>query len=77
MEKLISYICGDMNMLKHDMSLVIKNLRAQNRFNKGVVLLTIAGGFYIYTNEILREQNYKTIKKLTKEVEELKKSKGE
>ena len=77
MEKLISYICSDVNMLKHDMCVTAKNFRKQNCFNKAVGLLAVAGGFYIYANELLREKDRKTLKSLKKEIEELKKMKGE
>ena len=77
MEKLISYICGDVTMLKHDMCVTAKNFKKQNYINRTFALLAVAGGVYIYANEVLREKNYKTLKSLKKEIEELKKSKGE
>lgn len=77
MDKTFGYIFGELHMLKHDTGLVIKNLRAQNRLNKSFALLAIAGGVYIYANEKLREKDQEAIETLTKEVAELKKSKGE
>lgn len=77
MEKLISYICGDLNMLKHDMALTARNFKRQGRTNRGFALLFVLVGGYICWNELQDDQLKKEIESLTKEVEELKKSKGE
>jgi hypothetical protein len=70
MEKLISYICSDVTMLKHDTGVTIKNFKKQGKINRGFALLFILVGAYAYLNEVRYE-------KLREEVEELKKSKGE
>lgn len=77
MERLISYICDDITMLKHDMGVTIKKFRRQGKVNRGFALLFVLGGVYIWVNELQREENTKKVESLTKEVEELKKSKGE
>ena len=77
MEKLLSYICSDVTVLKHDMGVTIKNFRRQGKINRGFALLFMLGGAYIYLNETQRAEDNKKIESLTKEVEELKKSKGE
>lgn len=77
MEKLIGYICSDMQVLKHDMCVTIRKFKKQSRVNNKFALLFILGGFYIAINEAHDEKMRKKIESLTKEVEELKKSKGE
>ena len=88
MEKIIGYICGDVTMLKHDMVLTARILK---RMNKQHMLAAIGLGLcgcYIYYNEkdkkIETELQHKenqlvanALGDLRKEVEELKKSKGE
>lgn len=77
MEKLISYICSDVTMLKHDMGVAIRKFKRQGKINRGFALLFMLVGGYVCLNELHDEKLRKEVESLTKEVEELKKSKGE
>ena len=77
MEKMISYICGDIHMLKNDMGVVAKILKNQNTINKCVSVVAVLTSLYMLCDVYKDKQYDEKIEKLTKEVEELKKSKGE
>lgn len=77
MEKLVSYICGDVTMLKHDMAAVDKVLKRMNRQHILTGLCLGLCGGYIYLNEKEKKEDRTKLDSLTKEVEGLKKSKGE
>lgn len=70
MEKMVSYIFG--NIETHDRAIVAiaKTLKNQARLNKTVALFAVATGACLYLID-------KRIEKLTKEIEELKEAKGE
>lgn len=77
MDKTLGYIFGSLQVLEHDMKVTANKFRKQGKINRGVALLLMLGGVYIYANEIQREEDKKKVESLRKEVEELKKSKGE
>lgn len=77
MEKTLGYIFGDLTMLKHDTRVTIRNFKKQGKINRGFALLFMLAGGYIYFNEKQRVEDTNKITLLTREVEELKKSKGE
>lgn len=77
MEKVLGHIFADLHLLEHDMARVAKSFKAQNRVNKSVACALLVHGVVIYCAAVHCMNNKEKIESLTKEVEELKKSKGE
>lgn len=77
MEKVLGHIFADLHLLEHDMARVAKSFKAQGRVNKALAFALLAHGFCIYCAAVHCMENKEKIESLTKEVEELKKSKGE
>ena len=77
MERMLGTIFADLHILKVDMNSIDKMLKSQRVVNKLVALnicvLTLVG----YCSAKHCMDNKEKIERLTKEVEELKKSKGE
>lgn len=77
MEKMINYIFGSLESSNIAIGKIIKDLKRQGRINKWFTLLAVAGSVYIYKSETQRDKDREKIETLSKEVEELKKMKGE
>lgn len=77
MEKMISYIFGSMELHERAIGSIIRSLNKQTSFNKSVTLFAIATTSYMIVADARRKEDAKKIAKLTKEVEEMKKVKGE
>ena len=77
MEKMISYIFGSMEANEIAIGGIISKLKKQNSFNKKVALFAVACTAYMVLSDASRREDLKKIEALTKEVEELKKTKGE
>lgn len=77
MEKTLSYIFGDLYLLKHDMSVTAKNFKLQKTVNTchGLSIMMLAGCVYCAAKHCVN--NKQKIEKLEKEIKELKESKGE
>jgi hypothetical protein len=77
MEKMISYLCNDLEVLKQDMGQTAVNFRTQNKINKYFAIMALLGGVYMVCNLRIHKNSQKEIEILAKKVEELKKMKGE
>jgi hypothetical protein len=77
MERMLGSIFADLHILKVDLTNIDKVLRAQRNWNRavGLELLLLSVGVACAAKHCI--DNKEKIEKLTKEVEELKKSKGE
>lgn len=70
MEKMISYIFGNIENHEKSIRLIAKCLKNQDRINNATTAFAVMTTAYLYLAN-------KEIKRLSKEVEELKKTKGE
>ena len=77
MEKLIKYMCGDLENLNSNMRIVAKTLRTQNRINWLLLGICVTTGIVaVSANERVTKLEEK-IESLTKNVEESEEVKGE
>ena len=70
MEKMVSYVFGNIENHEKAIGVIAKTLSNQFKFNKTVAFFAVTTTACLYLTN-------KKIDKLTKEVEELKKTKGE
>lgn len=77
MDKMVSYIFGSLESSEKAIRGIVKCLRKQNKINRSFAMFALACGIYAAMNEKQRKQDIEKIDSLTKEVEELKKMKGE
>ena len=77
MEKLLTYIAGGVQIHEHAIKRITNALKNQSKINKCMGLLVLVGGAYIYLNEAHDKKLVSQLETLSKEVEELKKMKGE
>ena len=70
MEKTLGYIFGSLQLSEAAIAGIIRDLKTQNKINRYFALMAMAGGLYILSSE--RKMN-----NLVREIEELKKLKGE
>lgn len=77
MEKTLGYIFGSLQVSEAAIGGLIKDLKKQKHFNKKVVGVLALLGVWSYSVAAANLANKQKIEELTKEVEELKKSKGE
>lgn len=70
-------MCGDLDNLNKNMRVVANALRAQNRINFCLLGMNVITGVLVYKVVNRHIEQEEQIESLTKEVEELKKSKGE
>lgn len=77
MEKMISYIFGNIELHDKAIGNIVKNLNAQAGFNKSVKTLAVVSTAWMVLASVRIRENQEKIERLTKEVEELKATKGE
>lgn len=77
MEKMISYIFGNIELHDKAIGSIAKTLRAQANFNKSVKTLTVVSTAWMVLAAVRIKDQQQKIEELTKEVEELKATKGE
>ena len=70
MKNTLGYIFGNLQLQENAIKCIIHDLKTQNKINKWVALMALAGSVYILSTE-------KKLDSLTREIEELKKMKGE
>lgn len=70
MERMVAYVFGNLQKSENDIKLIKRCLKSQFKLNKCLTLMTILGSICIINNEL-------NIKRLEREIKELKKTKGE
>lgn len=77
MEKMISYIFGSLEVAEKAIGALAKDVKKQKYFNKYFAMFAVSCIAYAFINEEQRKKDNEKIESLTKEVEEMKKMKGE
>ena len=77
MDKTIGYIFGRLEIDEIAIGNIVSKLKKQMSFNKSVTFFAMACTVYMIVADVMRKEDLKKIEALTKEVEELKETKGE
>lgn len=77
MGEILNYIFGSMKSTEMALKNINKALRNQSKLNNEVIIFSIAMTTYAVLSERDRRRQEKEIKRLSKEIEELKRSEGE
>ena len=77
MDKTIGYIFGRLEIDEIAIGNIVSKLKKQMSFNKSVTFFAMACKVYMIVADAMRKEDLKKIEALTKEVEELKETKGE
>ena len=77
MDKTIGYIFGRLEIDEIAIGNIVSKLKKQMSFNKSVTFFAMACTAYMIVADVMRKEDLKKIEALTKEVEELKETKGE
>ena len=77
MDKTIGYIFGRLEIDEIAIGNIVSKLKKQMSFNKSVTFFAMACTAYMIVADAMRKEDLKKIDALTKEVEELKETKGE
>lgn len=76
MGEILNYIFGSMKSTEMALKNINKALRNQSKLNNEVMIFSIAMTTYAVLSERDRRRQEKEIKRLSKEIEELKRSEG-
>ncbi len=77
MGEILNYIFGSMKSTEMALKNINKVLRNQSKLNNEVMIFSVAMTTYAVLSERDRRRQEKEIKRLSKEIEELKRSEGE
>lgn len=77
MAEIMGYICGNLQITEKRLNAVAKALRSQNKINKSVTLFMIVFTINMVTATMEQQAQSERIRKLEKEIEELKRPEGE
>lgn len=77
MIEVMDYICRRLQVSESKLNAVAKAFRKQNRFNKSVAFFTIASTMGMIMLVVEQNAQAERIRKLEKEIEELKRPEGE
>jgi len=77
MERMISYIFGNIENHEKAINTIAKVLKQQDRINKTVSWFAVTTTASLWLMHMQRKEDLKKIDKLTKEVEAMKEAKGE
>jgi hypothetical protein len=77
MSEMLSYIFGSLHYSENAIRRINKTLVAQRKFNNTVTLFVIVTGANLVASHIESKRREEQIKKLEREIEELKQSEGE
>lgn len=77
MAEIMGYICGNLQITEKRLNAVAKALRSQNKINKSVTLFMIVSTINMITAAMEQQAQAERIRKLEKEIEELKRPEGE
>ena len=70
MERMVAYVFGNLQKSENDIKSIKKCLKSQIKLNKYLALMALLGSICIINNEL-------NIKRLERDIKELKKTKGE
>ena len=77
MDEMIGYIFGSLRNSEDAIKLINKALKGQAKLNRQLIGVAVCTTLYMYFNEHESRKSNRKIEALSKEIEELKKMKGE